>query len=97
MKLIASYASFTCAISVSSSADAQPSRLFCGICAAHRSRIEVVEIGQQIAQRVADFAVFVAEFLDRLRAGGDVVLIVDAAAPEPQQIGAVAVDLLRRR
>ena len=43
-------------------------------------RVEVVQVAQQVPQRVADLAVLVAELLDRLRAGGDVVLVVDAAA-----------------
>ena len=39
--------------------------------------------------------VFVAEFRDRRGAGGDVALVIHAARPEPQQIGAVAIDFLR--
>jgi hypothetical protein len=61
-----------------------------------RRRIKVVKIGQHKSQRVADLAIFVAEFLDRLRAGGDIVLIVHAAAPQSQQVGSVTVDLIHR-
>ena len=47
------------------------------------SRVEVVQVREQEAQCVADLAVFVAEFQNGLRAGGDIILVVDAATPQP--------------
>ena len=58
-------------------------------------RIEVVQIAQQEPQRIADLAVLVAKLLDRLRAGGNVVLVIDRAAPQAQQIRAMTIDFLR--
>jgi hypothetical protein len=56
--------------------------------------IEIVQVRQQISKRIADFAILVAELLNCFRRGGDVSLIIHRAAPQPQQVGAVAVDLI---
>ena len=54
---------------------------------AHRVRVEVVQVAQQEAQRVAHLAITFARDGEELAIGLDVVLIIEARHPPPADIG----------
>ena len=59
-------------------------------------RLEVVEVRQQVADRVADLAVALRDPLDHVVGDPHVLAVVDHDGPHPQDLGPVRVDELLR-
>ena len=56
--------------------------------------VEVVDVAEEVANGVSDFAVGVLGFADELVVAADVILIVDAGDPEAEDIGTVFGDFI---